>query len=39
MDTPEENIKAIAELVHDELRQGELRASEVVQKEPGTGTS
>ena len=33
MDTPEKNMKAIADLVHDELRQGELRASEAVQKE------
>jgi uroporphyrinogen decarboxylase len=33
MDTPEKNMKAIADLVHDELRQGELRASEAVTKE------
>ena len=33
MDTPEKNMQAISELVYDELRQGELRASEVVQKE------
>ncbi|NPA37985.1 MAG: uroporphyrinogen decarboxylase [Chlorobi bacterium] len=33
MDTPVKNMQAVAELVHDELRQGELRASEAVQKE------
>ncbi len=33
MDTPEKNMQAIADLVYDELRQGELRASEAVQKE------
>ena len=27
MDTPSENIKAVTDLVHDEIRQGELRAS------------
>lgn len=29
MDTPKENLIAVSELVHDELLQGELRASEV----------
>jgi uroporphyrinogen decarboxylase len=33
MDTPVKNMQAISDLVHDELRQGELRASEAVQKE------
>lgn len=29
METPVENLQAVAELVHDEILQGELRASEV----------
>ncbi|MCK5824496.1 MAG: thioredoxin family protein [Ichthyobacteriaceae bacterium] len=33
MDTPVHNMKAIADLVKDEMRQGELRASEVATKE------
>ena len=33
MDTKVENMKAIANLVHDDMRQGELRASEAVSKE------
>ena len=33
METPVENMKAIADLVHDDLRQGELRASEATQQE------
>ena len=33
MDTPVHNMKAISELVHDELRQGELRASEATATE------
>jgi uroporphyrinogen decarboxylase len=33
IDTPVKNMQAISDLVHDELRQGELRASEAVQKD------
>ncbi len=33
MATPPENLVAVAELVHDEVLQGELRASDVVAKE------
>ncbi|WP_372772040.1 uroporphyrinogen decarboxylase family protein [Mangrovibacterium sp.] len=33
MATPKENLIAVAELVHDEVLQGELRASDVVTKE------
>ncbi len=33
MDTKDENMKAIANLVYDDMRQGELRASEVADKE------
>jgi len=33
MATPQENLIAVAELVYDEVLQGELRASEVVNKE------
>lgn len=33
METPVKNMKAVSELVHNKLRQGELRASEVISKE------
>lgn len=33
MDTPQENLKAVTQLVHDEMLQGELRAREVKSSE------
>ncbi|MEN8139076.1 MAG: uroporphyrinogen decarboxylase family protein [Bacteroidota bacterium] len=36
METPVNNMKAIADLVHDDLRQGELRASEATKEEVET---
>ncbi len=33
MDTPEKNMQAVSNLVFDEMLQGELRASEAIQKE------